>query len=143
MQLLAAQIEEAVLEADILGIFLLASDRHRQLGGGRLDGHFTGDDLDLAGRKVRVHRLRTARHDIAGDGDDQFGAQSVQLLEHRASGGRNDLGDAVMIAQIDEQDAAVIALAVDPAGQADGRADVGSAELAAVMGAIGVHLPVR
>ena len=29
------------------------------------------------------------------------------------------LGDAVVVAQIDEQQVAVIALAVDPAGQAD------------------------
>jgi len=35
----------------------------------------------------------------------------------------------------------VVAPAVDPPGQANGRADVGSAELAAIMGAIKVHLP--
>jgi hypothetical protein len=35
---------------------------------------------------------------------------------------------------------AVIALAVDPAGQAYGLPDIGSAELPAIMGTIGVHL---
>ena len=44
-----------------------------------------------------------------------------------------------MVAQIDEQHAAMIALAVDPAGQADGLADVGGAKRGAVVGAIGVH----
>ena len=44
-----------------------------------------------------------------------------------------------MIAQIDEQHAAMVALAVNPARQADGRADIGGAELGAGVGAIGVH----
>ena len=45
-----------------------------------------------------------------------------------------------MVAQVDEQHAAVVALAVDPARQADGLADVGGAQLGAIMGAIGVHV---
>ena len=42
-----------------------------------------------------------------------------------AAGAAHDLGQAVMIAQIDEQHAAMVALAVDPARQADGRSDIG------------------
>ena len=58
---------------------------------------------------------------------------------------RDDLRHAVMIAQIDEQHAAMIALAVHPARKTDGLADIGGAELGAVMGAIGVHgvIPFR
>jgi hypothetical protein len=44
-----------------------------------------------------------------------------------------------MVAQVDEQDSAMVALAVDPAGQPDGRADVGGAKLGAAMSAVGVH----
>ena len=44
-----------------------------------------------------------------------------------------------MVAQVDEQHAAMVADAVAPAGQADGFADMGFAEIAAGMGAIGVH----
>ena len=44
-----------------------------------------------------------------------------------------------MVAQIDEQEIAVVALAVDPAGNADVRADILHPKLAAVMGPIGVH----
>jgi hypothetical protein len=44
-----------------------------------------------------------------------------------------------MVAQIDEQYAAMVADAVTPAGNADGLADVFFAELAAGVGAIGVH----
>jgi hypothetical protein len=49
------------------------------------------------------------------------------------------LRDAVVIAQVDEQQIAVIALAVDPAGEPHRRAGIGKAELAAVMGSISVH----
>ena len=49
------------------------------------------------------------------------------------------LGDAVMVAQIDEQQLAVVALAVHPARQPGRAAGVGGAERAAGMGAIGVH----
>ena len=44
-----------------------------------------------------------------------------------------------MVAQIDEQHAAMVADAVAPAGQSDGFTDMGFAEVAAGMGAIGVH----
>ena len=45
-----------------------------------------------------------------------------------------------MIAQIDEQQLAVVALAVDPARQADGFANIGGAQRGAIMGAVGVHV---
>ena len=44
-----------------------------------------------------------------------------------------------MIAQIDEQQPAMIALAMHPARDADRLADLFGAKLAAIMGAIGVH----
>ena len=49
------------------------------------------------------------------------------------------LGDAVMVAQIDEDQPAMVAAAIDPARQPHGLADIGFAQLAAGMGAIGVH----
>ena len=44
-----------------------------------------------------------------------------------------------MVAQIDEQEIAVVALAVNPAGNADLGADILRPKLAAVVGSIGVH----
>jgi hypothetical protein len=44
-----------------------------------------------------------------------------------------------MVAQIDEQDAAMIALVVDPAGQADALVDIVLGQLGAGVCAIGVH----
>src|SRR6185437_16615737 len=49
------------------------------------------------------------------------------------------LGQAIMVAQIDEDQPAMIAPAIDPARQPDGLSDIGLAKLAAIMGAIGVH----
>jgi hypothetical protein len=46
----------------------------------------------------------------------------------------------MMVAQVDEQDSAMVALAVNPAGQADGRADIGGAQLGAMVRAVGVHV---
>ena len=60
-------------------------------------------------------------------------------LQRLAARGGDDLGQPVMVAQVDEQHAAMVALAVNPARQADGRADVGGAKLGAVMGTVGVH----
>ena len=45
-----------------------------------------------------------------------------------------------MVAQIDEDHAAVVADTVNPAGEADGFADLGLAELPAGVGAIDAHL---
>jgi hypothetical protein len=47
--------------------------------------------------------------------------------------------DAVMVAKVDKQQVAVIALAMDPSRQANCLTNVRGAELATIMGAIGVH----
>ena len=65
------------------------------------------------------------------------GRAAFDLLEERARGIDHALGDAVVVAQVDEQQVAVVALAVDPAGEADRLAGVGEAQRAAGMGAIG------
>ena len=51
----------------------------------------------------------------------------------RTVGIGHDLRDPVMIAQIDEEQVTVVALAVNPSGQADSFADVGSAQFSAFM----------
>ena len=48
-----------------------------------------------------------------------------------------------MVAQVDEQQMAVVALAVHPARQADGFADIACAKVGAAVGAIGVHAESR
>ena len=56
-----------------------------------------------------------------------------------AVGVRHYLRDTVMIAQIDEQQSAVIALAVDPSRQADFVSNVGIAQLGACVCAVNVE----
>ena len=66
--------------------------------------------------------------------------RSIGAAKRRRIRIRDDLGDPEMIAQVNEQQMAVVALAVDPAREADGFTDIGDAQLGAAMGAIGVHL---
>lgn len=139
VQPLAPQIEIAIFEADFLGIFILAEHRHRQFLRRRLYHDIAGAQFDFAGRQRRIHRLGRTRHHIAGDGDDRLGAQFVEHRMRRAVAVGYDLGDAIMVAQIDEQEVSVVALAVDPAGKLDRGPDIGGAKLGTGMSAIGVH----
>ena len=60
-------------------------------------------------------------------------------LEERAARMDDHLGAAVVVAQVDEEDAAVVALVVDPAGEADLLSGVFGTQFVASMGAIGMH----
>ena len=50
------------------------------------------------------------------------------------------MGQPVMVAEIDEQHAAVIAHTMDPAGQADCLVDMAAAKRAAGVGAVAMHV---
>ena len=50
-----------------------------------------------------------------------------------------DLCDSVMVTQVDEQEVAMIALAVDPAGKANGGIDVVTAQFGAGVGSVGME----
>src|SRR5581483_6081944 len=93
-------------------------------------------ELDGAGRELGVHGRGLARHHLAGDRDHALGAHRLGRLEHRARDVDYDLGDAVMVAQVDEQQIAMIALALDPARQAGLLADMFRPQLAARMGSV-------
>ena len=69
------------------------------------------------------------------NGDDELGAQPLGPLEQRLVAFDDHLGDAVAIADVDEQQRAEVADAVHPAEQDDVRADVGGAQRAAGMSA--------
>ena len=119
VQLFAPQVEEAVLEPGVLGVRQVAEDRQRQLAGRPEHFDVAHVNLDQAGRHVGIFGALGALADLAVDPHDVFGAQLFGLLE----GGRiridHALGDAVMVAKIDEQHAAVVADAMAPARQAD------------------------
>src|SRR2546421_199176 len=75
--------------------------------------------------------------DFARDPDNVFRAQLAGLRQNvrAAFGVKNHLRLAVAIAKIDEDDAALIAVRIDPAAKRDLRTDVLRPQLAASMGA--------
>ena len=139
VQLLAAQIEEAVFEPGLFRILLLAEHRHRQFGGGAEHLDLVDIDLDLAGRQFRVLGAGRALARLAVDAHHPFRAQRLGQLERLAVRVGHHLGQPIMVAQIDEQHPAVVADAVAPARQANRFADITLAQGAAGVGAIAMH----
>ena len=139
VQLLAAQVEEAVFEPRVFRIGLVAEHRHRQVARRAQNLDLAHIDLDEAGRHVGILGAGRALAHLAVDADDEFRAQLLGLGEGRRIGIDHALGDPVMVAQVDEQHAAVVADAVAPAGQTDGLADHGQPKGAAGVRAIAMH----
>ena len=139
VQRLAAQVQVPVLEADLFRIGMVAEDRHRQLGGFGLDGDRPADDFDLTGGEVGVDQLAVAGDDPALNRDDAFGAQALDRGKTGGARIEDDLGQPVMVAQVNEHDPAMVPAAVQPARKLDGFTDMGLAQLPAGVGAIGVH----
>jgi hypothetical protein len=135
----AAQIEEAVFQPQLFRIFGLAEYRHRQFAGGTQHFYLGRKQLDFAGRQILVVGAVGALAQLAVDTDHPFGAQRLGNLERGAVGIGHDLRDPVVIAQIDEQEPAVVADAMAPAREPDSLADLRGAERAAVMGPITMH----
>ena len=133
VQFLATQVEETVLKPYVLRIFLLAEHRQRQLGGGAQHLDLGNIDLDLPGRQFRIDGAFRAPAHLAVDPHHPLRAELFDLLEGRRIRVGDDLGDAVMVAQVDEQHAAMVADAMDPARQAGRLVDVAFAERAACM----------
>ena len=98
-------------------------------------------DLDAAGGQLLVVlALGTLAHG-AGDLDGPLGADGLGGVEGGAAGVlgvKGDLRHAVAVAQVDEDQAAVVAAVPDPAGERDGLADVLGAQLATGVGVHGV-----
>jgi hypothetical protein len=133
-----AQIEVAVLEADLFVLDGVFGGREGRNFGVVEDEELGGGDLDLAGFHLWVDDVGSAKADLTDGGDDVLGAD---VLGFGMALGRDffvedNLRDAVAVAQVEEDEVAVIAAAVDPAHEGDGFAGVGSAEFAAGMGAL-------
>ena len=90
--------------------------------------------LDVAGRQVRVDRLRRAGDDLAFGLKHEFVANLARDLRCVGSALRIDheLELAGVVAQVDEDEPAVVAPRVRPAGDGDPRADVVGPEFAAI-----------
>ena len=136
---LAAQIKIAIAQAGLFGVFLIAKHDQRQFLGLAQNLHVANENFHLAGGDLGVDQLLIARLHLAIDPDTPFAAQFFHLGKNRAVGVTQDLRHAKMIAQINEQDAAMIAHPVHPAGKPDRLAHVGFVQIGASVAAIGVH----
>ena len=129
---LGPHVEPAVAEAEgLVDVLLVELERERRRA--REDPQLVDLHLDLAGRQVRVDELRRARHDLAGRLEDELVADLVRDL---GRGGRvlrvdDELDLARVVAEVDEDEPAVVAARVGPAGDRDAPAGVLRAQLAA------------
>ena len=96
-------------------------------------------DLDLAGRQIGVDRVGRAELHFARHRDDRLEVGLFDKTEEAAGGVDDDLGEAVVVAEVDEKDAAVVTEAEHPAGKPDGLARVRGAELIARVRTIRMH----
>ncbi len=140
VELLAAQIEEAVLEAHFLRLVrLFVRNVERRHGRGRFHHELVRLDFNFARGEVGIHGVRRPELHFARHGDDRFKMRLFDETEKAPRRMHDDLREAVMVAQIDEQDSAMIAKTEHPAGKFDGLPRVSGAELVASMGAIRMH----
>ena len=72
LQLFAAQIEIAVLQTGLFGVFLIAKDHQGQLGCRAQDFDLADKNLDLTGGQFGVHKLRVAGFDLTINANAPF-----------------------------------------------------------------------
>ena len=132
----AAQVEVAVLESQELVDVALLVDVEGGSPGLVEDGHALGGDFDLAGRQVGVDGLVGAPGDAAGDLDDPFAADLPgEFVRFGVQVGVEDgLHDAGSVAQVDEDEVAVVSPPVDPSRQGDLLSLVVASQFSAVDG---------
>ena len=139
VEFLAPQIKEAIPEPRILGIGLVAEHRQRQIARRPQHLDLPHVDLDEAGRHLGILGAGRALAHVAVDAHDKFRTQLLAFSESGRIRIDDALREPIMIAQIDEQQPAVVADAMAPAGEPDGGAVFREAEGAAGVGAIAVH----
>jgi hypothetical protein len=131
-----AQVVQAVAQPDrLLGVALLLDRegrRRRRVEDPQLGRH----QLHAAARQLAVHGLRRAPLEDAAHGQHELAAQLRGALvgARRGVGPEHHLYEAAAVAQVDEDDAAVVAAALDPAREDQLAADEGFANLARAVG---------
>ena len=137
------EVEVAIAKAHVLGGVDMVLDLERGGPGGveNLDaGHV---DLDGTGVELVVVLPLGTLVDGSGDHDRPLGAdglRGVEGLRVAHLGVEGDLRHARAVAEVDEDEAAVVAAVPDPAGEGDLLADVALAELSAGAGVHGVRI---
>ena len=131
LQLVPAEVEPAIAEAQrLVDVLLVELERERRAR--RDDVELVDLELDLAGRQVRVDVLRRARGDLALRAKHELVADVVRGRGRlrRALGVDDELADPRRVAEVDEDEPAVVAAPRDPAGERVSLSDVLGPELA-------------
>ena len=139
LQLLPAQIEIAVLQSCLFGIFLLAKHHQGQLLRSAQNLQVADEHLNLSGWNFGVHQFRVAGFDRAINPNAPFATQFFHLFEHRAVRVTKHLCHPIMIAQIDEEQTAMVAHAMHPSRKANGLANIFDGQVGTGVAAIGMH----
>jgi hypothetical protein len=127
----AAEVQVPVLQTDVLRHRRIVGDGKRRRLRVVEETDLRRGDLDLTGRNLRVDRVGGPRLDPAEHRHHELRAQALRLRHERIVVADDDLRDAVAIAQVEEQQRAEIADAVDPSEQHDVAPDVGGRQRAA------------
>jgi hypothetical protein len=134
---LAAQVEIAVLQADVF-VDVVVVDLEGRRQAGVEDLQRLGQHLDHAGGQIRVLGAGRPGAHFADHLEDEFRAGLLGQLEGLRGVRVDDhLDRAFTVAQVDEDDPAVVAAAMRPAAQGDDVAGVRAVDGAAVMGTHG------
>ena len=116
--LFAAQVEVAIAQPHLFADVLIELKRQRL--GAVEDFELLAQHLDLARLQVGVRRARRPHPHHPGDLEHELVAHALGHREHRGLVGiEDDLQQPLAIAQIDENDAAMVAAAMRPAGHRD------------------------
>ena len=138
LHLRTAQVQIAIGQAQVLGHLrrLLILQRERDGLGAVQDRDAMCPHLDAAGGQLAVHHLGRPLAHRALDPDHPLAAAGLGEAPRLGAilGIKQDLGQPVAVAQVNEDDAAVVAHGVHPAAEGHALADVGGPEFAAGVG---------
>jgi len=137
-----SEIQEPVLQTHLLGILEFLVDREGKLVGFGLDMELLTFDLDLSCREIGINGFRFASDHASRKGDDTFQPEVFREVEKILVWVDDDLGEAVVVTEIVEQDPSMVSFTVNPAGKFDRLADMVFAEFAAGMCPKRVHQKV-
>ena len=133
----AAQVEVAVLHTQAFGAVGTVFHKEGRRLGGVEQLPFQHHDLDLAGVQVGVGHAFGAGTHTALDGHHVFTADDMGFGMGFGGhfGAEHHLGEAVAVAQVNEDKAAVVAAVLHPAHQAHGLTIIGDGKIIAAMAA--------
>ena len=139
-----SQIQVAIGVARLFGRLFVREDAEGQRVTGAENFVRLGDDFDFACVQIRVHLIQRPECDPAFELQDRLFRQVGHFLLEGHIRIDHDLSQAVVVPQIEKEDASVVPAILQPTGQAYRLVQMLPSELVTVMGPMGVHgLPLE